>query len=1268
MRSSHWLASLLAILSPAAAAAQAPQEKASPTGRQTVPQGAQGARSITSAGELRPPASALDPEAQRAKDLVRRPGVDAGSPVAFRAAVSDEAPLPVPARVKTGPNGDVVLEPASGDPYFLGFAAGDYYPPKGERIDPQLLRNVQAAYGDGRPNQETYGFVMLEKRITEERIAALTALGARVLEFHPHNCLKVALPIFSLESIAAAPDVRWVGVARPAQKVHPRLVEQLAQARAGDSLDVYIDVFDSDLNAASVVESFGSVSQFTAGVIQEGNDTARPQRTQSNGWQQLALQGLGVEVLEYVETIRAFRARITPTQIESLLALDFVQFLESNEAPSPAHDFSTALIASDNVRAYFSGGTNSVVSSGQVDSGFDAGHWDLNHTNGVGWDLSGSATGAWHDGCTHGSHVAGTLLGNGGSGALELKGNAPGLGWGGAGRHYNLKIFNDGCGFGGASMASMLGLLRSSFFDGVSTTPRPMVVSNSWGTSPGATPFRGTEADARLLDDEVYFQVQGYVFSSGNNGAGKVGLQPGAKNVLTVGSVQAYTEPGFGSVGDLAWDSSTGPMGDSRWKPNVVAPGVDILSVSANTTTGHKYFSGTSMAAPHVSGTLTQLLDNYPWLRYSPSRTDCLVMASAVTKDNQQLSTPSDAHLRQFGTGRIDATKAMWGTGGGDSGWINWGFFMSSNTYSSADFTVNPGCTRLVVCMHYKESQASSGASVALKNNWDLYLDQPPIDPNFNTGDWFAQQSSIDNTEIRILDFPVSGVWRWKTWPTSTTTGCDMAVTVYAYYGSTTPDLTVTSTQSATYVRPGVAVDFTGWVYNPESLASGVSLTPDLAGATLIDSLRSLADGTVAHFMDNYPSYGRSVTLGDMFPGQWKGNIWQLVWGSEGVKNLSVSSSSDNALDHVATAQVVVDGTAPSDVTNLTSTTHTPFTWTSDNNLSMVWDAATDNLSGVAGYSVEFSTGSPVFPDGTVDVFSPDAGAFGLPSVSASNGYYVSVVAVDQAGNVSTNVAAMGPYFIDVDAPLEPANVVSTSHVVGAPDCNSLISMQWDDGSDAHSAVQGYAALFDNSPSTDLTGSPVVVVGTGNPFFVQDVGASNADWYFHVATVDVAGNTSATITQGPYRSAATPSVYCVAKLNSLGCFPDINYSGTASASATSGFTVLATEVRNNKPGLVLYSVTGAASQPFQGGTLCLQAPVRRSTGVNSGGLPSGNDCSGMLSIDMNSFAAGLLGGTPSPALLVVGTDVWCQWWSRDPGFPAPNNSSLSNALTYRVCN
>lgn len=1248
-----YLASLAAILSPASA-----QQ------RTIVPLPAPSSPQVSA---LTPPSSALDAGSQMPALAARLPGVDAGSPHAYRADLDDNIPLPIPAVVRATPTGDVVDAEASGDPYFLGFTAGSYYPPHGERIDPLLLRNVQTAYTDGRPNQETYAFVMLEKRITDARVDALKALGARVLEFHPYNCLKVALPIFSIETIAASPDVHWIGLARPAQKIHPRLVEQMSSARAGEQLDVYIDVFDSDLNSASTVESFGSVSQLTSGAIDAGNESALPKRTHSNGWQQRGLQNLGVEVLEYVEQIHAFRVRLLPSQVESVIALDFVQFVESNEAPDLAHDFSTPLIASDNTRQYYSGGTNSVTTAGQCDSGFDSGHLDLNHTNGVGWDFSGSATGAWHDGCTHGSHVAGTILGNGNAGVLELKGNAPGLGWGGAGRYFNLKIFNDSCAFNGTSMASMAGILHNPYFDGGSTTQRPMVINNSWGSSPGALPWNGTEADARTLDDEVYFYVQDYVFSTGNAGAGKVGLQAGAKNVLSVGNVQAYTAPGYGLIGDLEPTSSYGPMGDSRWKPNVVAPGVNILSVAANSVTGHSYKTGTSMASPHVTGTIAQLVDNYSFLRYSPSRTDCLVMASAVTHNNQVLTTPSDAHLAQFGTGRVDATKAMWGTGGGDSGWNNWGFFMTSNTYSYSDFTISPGCTRLVVCMHYNESQASAGASVALKNNWDLYLDQAPIDPNFNTGDWFAQQSSRDNTEIRILDYPQVGAWRWKVWPTSTTTGCDMSVTVYAFYATTTPDLTVTSSQSKYYAKPGEIVDFTGWVYNPASLAAGVNISPGLAGGTLVDSLRSLADGTTAHFMDNYPSYGTNVTLGDMFPATWKGNIWRTLWYSEGVKNLSATSSSDNAINHVALAQVTIDGTPPSDVTGLTSSTHAPFTWVNSGSVLTSWDAATDNLAGIAGYSVDFSSGAPTFPDDTVDTSSTFANYFGVPS-SPPGGYYISVRAVDNSGNASANMAAYGPIFIDVDAPDAPTSLMSTSHTVGAPNCSSYISMQWTDGADAQSGVQGYAVLFDNAPGTDLTGVPYTVFGLGNPTYAQDVGASAAPWYFHLATIDWAGNYSATVTEGPYFTSAPPSIYCVPKLNSLGCYPDIGSGGTASASAPSGFTVFATEIRNNKPGLLMYSVLGAGNQPFQGGTLCIQGPVKRSTPTTSGGSQSGNDCSGVYTIDMNSFASGLLGGSPHPLLHVVGTNVWCQWWGRDPGFLPPNNSTLSNALNYTVCN
>ncbi|HTF91144.1 MAG TPA: hypothetical protein VK843_22200 [Planctomycetota bacterium] len=147
----------------------------------------------------------------------------------------------------------------------------------------------------------------------------------------------------------------------------------------------------------------------------------------------------------------------------------------------------------------------------------------------------------------------------------------------------------------------------------------------------------------------------------------------------------------------------------------------------------------------------------------------------------------------------------------------------------------------------------------------------------------------------------------------------------------------------------------------------------------------------------------------------------------------------------------------------------------------------------------------------------------------------------------------------------------------------------------------------------------------------------------------------------------TPVVYCTAKLNSLGCTPSIAGIGTPSASSTSGFEVQGTNVRNQKVGLLLYSLTGRAAVPFQGGFLCLAASIRRSVPVNSGGSPlPAFDCSGVYTIDMNAFAHGLLGGTPSPGLQVPGQQVDCQWWGRDPGLPAPNNSTLTNALEYTL--
>lgn len=137
-----------------------------------------------------------------------------------------------------------------------------------------------------------------------------------------------------------------------------------------------------------------------------------------------------------------------------------------------------------------------------------------------------------------------------------------------------------------------------------------------------------------------------------------------------------------------------------------------------------------------------------------------------------------------------------------------------------------------------------------------------------------------------------------------------------------------------------------------------------------------------------------------------------------------------------------------------------------------------------------------------------------------------------------------------------------------------------------------------------------------------------------------------------------PSVYCTAKVNSLGCTPAMGWSGSASATSLSSFIVSCSNVLNQKVGLLTYSFA-PRSTPFQGGTLCVATPFVRTTQLSSGGSPTGADCTGVLAFDFNvRIRSGL-----DPAL-VAGAEVFTQYRSRDP--LASFSTSLSNGLRFLV--
>ncbi len=429
----------------------------------------------------------------------------------------------------------------------------------------------------------------------------------------------------------------------------------------------------------------------------------------------------------------------------------------------------TAVMKFDGAWASGFTGKNQVVA--MADTGLDMGEGKLS-TDFSGTVLKGQIFGlfskSWDDPMGHGTHVAGSVLGRGAASGGKLRGGAydatfvPQGMW--SPMMKNLTV-----------PTKLTDLFEKAFNEGA------RIHTNSWGSPRNLGAY---DAMASTVDEYTFNNPELLIlFAAGNSGAdknrdGRIDggsvCSPGtAKNALTVGASENVTttgglqvpvsklraandewsaEPIYSSylsdnANGIAMFSSRGPTSDGRTKPEIVAPGTNILSSRSHVVgaselwgaynTDYVFSGGTSMATPLAAGgaaVARQMLQDKAKIA-SPSAAllKATLLHTAVDMYPGQYGEVGASRGQELltrrpnsdeGYGRMDLTRVV--ELGSGTRFVDNRSGVGQGESTQVTFTLTrPGM--VLANLVYTDAPASPDASVALVNDLDLSLEGPQV-------------------------------------------------------------------------------------------------------------------------------------------------------------------------------------------------------------------------------------------------------------------------------------------------------------------------------------------------------------------------------------------------------------------------------------------------------------------------------------------------------------------------------------------------------------